>query len=58
MPNRTENVSRNVILFHTDNWPEEATGPNTCDPIVQIASIVLEWNTLNEATGPILVVSR
>ncbi|CDS37616.1 receptor type tyrosine protein phosphatase [Echinococcus multilocularis] len=58
MPNRNDNVSRDVILLNTKQWPMSSTDETACDIIVQMAYLAWEWNSLTDANSPILVVSN
>ncbi|EUB64053.1 Receptor-type tyrosine-protein phosphatase epsilon [Echinococcus granulosus] len=58
MPNRNDNVSRDVILLNTKQWPMSSTDETACDIIVQMAYLAWEWNSITDANSPILVVSN
>ena len=58
MPNRNDNVTKEVILLNTSKWPASAADETDCDVVVQMAYLASEWNSLTDATNPILVVSR
>ena len=58
MPNRNDNVNRDVILLNTNKWPMSAVDETDCDVVVQMAYLANEWNSLTDASNPILVVSK
>ncbi|KAL5968120.1 Receptor-type tyrosine-protein phosphatase epsilon [Taenia solium] len=58
MPNRNDNVSRDVILLNTKKWPMSSADETACDIIVQMAYLAREWNSITDVNSPILVVSN
>ncbi|VDL61266.1 unnamed protein product [Hymenolepis diminuta] len=58
MPNRNDNVCRDVTLLTTKKWPDSDTPATSCDIIVQMAYLAREWNFVTDTSSPILVVSN
>uniref|UniRef100_A0A5K3EFV1 protein-tyrosine-phosphatase n=1 Tax=Mesocestoides corti TaxID=53468 RepID=A0A5K3EFV1_MESCO len=57
MPNRAENINRDVLIVNTSKWPTSAMDESSCDTVVQMAYLARKWNVMTDETNPILVVS-
>nr|CDS30382.1 receptor type tyrosine protein phosphatase [Hymenolepis microstoma] len=58
MPNRNDNIRRDVMLLTTKKWPDSDAPATSCDIIVQMAYLAREWNSMTDTSSPILVVSH
>uniref|UniRef100_A0A0R3T4T8 Tyrosine-protein phosphatase domain-containing protein n=1 Tax=Rodentolepis nana TaxID=102285 RepID=A0A0R3T4T8_RODNA len=58
MPNRNDNICRDVMLLTTRKWPDSDIPVTSCDIIVQMAYLAREWNSMTDTSSPILVVSQ